>query len=1747
MDAFKLHTQVIDNYRAYLSSFINIADDRIKTEVNISLNKKGFIPDPLVQFNPSFKKDRSLEDLKNENKIHQDTLTTIGSYKLYKHQIEAIENGINGKGFIVTSGTGSGKSLTFLATIFNKLFGYGQDKPSGVKAILVYPMNALINSQEEEIKKYAINYLKSFLPENSISEENKTLDNILFELEQKTNRKFPITFAQYTGQVNDEKRKALVNNPPDIILTNYMMLELIMTRQSEAWLRESMKTNLNYLVFDELHTYRGRQGSDVSMLIRRINSWCENEIVSIGTSATMSSEGSPIQKKEKIAEVASKIFGKSFQTNQIIGEHLITCTNGFTFNKSELINAIERGVDLNANEEEFISHPLTNWIELNIALKNNEGTLERGQPKTIRKITEELEKITNYDIHKIELVLNQLLKWAELLNEKNRKGKSGKSFLPFRFHQFISQTSIVSVTLESRATRQITIQAGRYIKNKEGDEMTLFPVLFSRYSGVDFICVEKNTEHKLLKPRNPSDAFPVLTQKNAKGDHLNEDSFKYGYIVLDEGEDFWYDNPVSIAPLAWLKANEIEFKPFYEWQMPIPIYFDRDGNYSNDEIYPLKGYFISAKLRIDPTAGVIYEDPKTNENTKLMSLGNEGRSTATTIMSYAVVDSLFKQGESYQDQKLLSFTDNRQDASLQAGHFNDFLSSVKLRSAIYKALVKNTDGLDVHVIAERVFNELKLNEKDYAVNAVDDAIFSDPENEKAVKAYILYRILQDLKRGWKYVLPNLEQTGLLQIEYFRLKELCTLNKHFEGLYFFEQLESSAREEIIFNVLNFFRTKFSVAHRFLLNDRAEIEALLKNKLDDKKLWSLEHNEYIDSPFYMVNTVPGRSKQKGIYFASMGPRSGIGKYIKRKMYDLDIEKPSEDDFKVMIESLCNILVRAQLLIMQENLRGENATVNGYLLKTDILKWKKGDEVNVPFDETRFNSYREIDIKPNIFFQNLYKTDFTKYPKEILGREHTGQLNSQKRIEREDDFRKGNISSLFCSPTMELGIDIANLNIVHMRNVPPNPANYAQRSGRAGRSGQTAVVFTYCSSYSAHDQNYFNAQETMVAGTVSPPRIDLLNEELLITHFNAYILMELSIAELKSSVADIIDLSDERNIQIKASVLHNIDVQLEGFKDKWIVGFSDIIQHLIPDLNSMWWFTEHWFNQKINSFKDRFSASFDRWIAMYLAARKMVIQARIVMDDQVIKSDSDEKRDAKRQHAIGLNQISLLKNDSEKTNSNESEFYIFRYLAAEGFLPGYNFTRLPIRTFIGYKHNDQGEYLSRPRGVALKEFGPHNTIYHDGNKYQINRMSVIEVDKFQKEMKISKETGYAFLNDEARVSNVDPITHSELKGDIVENIGSLIEMTESEARPIERISCIEEERNSSGFIIEQYFTYTKGIEHTKQLVIRNGTQELLNLIYDKSTELISLNRKSRRAPTEFFPIDKRNGKWLTEKELEKQDNQDNRQNVMLFVRDTADTLYIQPLENIGVNADQTITLCYALKRGIERLFQVEESEIGVQMMGNKEKPNIMLYESAEGSLGILSQLIEEPLQLKNLFVEAYKSIHYDPETRTETEKGKSLTKATYEDLLSYYNQRHHELLDRHSIADVLALLMDCDASSLQKGKSHDDQYQYLLGLYDKSSGSELPLIKYLHKHKLALPDKAQVFLDNFFISADFVYNTKSGAVLIFCDGAVHDSEAMKESDKHKRTLLREAGFDVIEWHYLESVEDLVNRRKDVFRKIN
>ncbi len=1751
MDAFQLHHQVIDNYRKYIKSFLNIKDKRIKDFVEDAFDKAGFIPEPLIQFNPSFDKGEKLEDLVNEGKIHHELPAIFGDYNLYKHQVEAIKIGIQGRGFVVTSGTGSGKSLIYLATIFNSLLENKGNRKKGVKAILVYPMNALINSQEEEIKKYEVNYLLGKCPVGTIIPAEKvSLDEQIEYLETQTNESFPFSYAKYTGQENTEIRNKIKKEVPDIILTNYMMLELIMTRQSEQWMRESMASNLQFLIFDELHTYRGRQGSDVSLLIRRIKNLAENNIICIGTSATMASVGSKQEKQQAVADVAETIFGDKFDLLQIIGEYLIPCTNPYKTvpNEWELQEAINNGISIDDPEDIFYDHPVAIWLENSIALHHHkDGFIERGMPKKFSEIVSALQNDSASNQEKVAETLKNALLWAEKLNYKAASQSVRKSYLPFRFHQFISQTNTVYVTLDPLSQREISIKSGRYVKDEEsstGDKF-IYPVLFSRYSGHEFICVTKNFENKTLDPRDPSEAPQTLSLSEAKKNEITEKDFAEGYLIIpqDDTDEIWTEENESDLPDSWWKENKSGKKliDFYRFQIPHKIWFNNLGEFSDQPIYEQWGWFISAKLRIDPTAGVIYEDSKTNENTKLMRLGNEGRSTATTIMSYSVIDSLNKQGEELRNQKLLSFTDNRQDASLQAGHFNDFLTTVRLRSGVYFALKEAPNGLKVYDIAQRTCEKLNLKENEYAKEPNDE--WPDEENERALKDFLLIRILYDLKRGWRYVLPNLEQCALLKIEYEKLNLFCQQNQFFENLILFDSLDSKQREEIVIQVLDHFRTSYAINHPNLLENRREKEDFINLKLDNNKLWSLDKNERIETSAWLVSQNPGKTFR--IYTSSMGSRSNLGKYFKRVFKENNLEPLKSDDYVDFMKDLCQVLQKGNFL-KAEQIKGNKGTVTGYQLRSDKIIWKPGDGETIDLDKVRMSAYKNLDLKPNYFFRDLYSLDFTAYKKQIIGREHTGQMGTQDRIDREQGFRSGEISALFCSPTMELGIDIADLNIVHMRNVPPNPANYAQRSGRAGRSGQTALVFTYCSAWSPHDRNYFESAEKMVSGVVVPPRIDLRNEELIRSHFNAYILMELGLQKLNVSVSDLIDTSKSPELPLLPEIVSYLEDQQEKFKDEWMKGFRKIIAGIEPQLNETHWYNLSWLERQASTLLLRFDEAFGRWRTLYRNAKSMIERARAVMDDPTIKNDSDEGREAKRQHNTGLEQISLLKNEKQQHFGNNSEFYVFRYLASEAFLPGYNFTRLPVRVFVGYKHQDQGEYISRSRFVALKEFGPQNLIYHNGSKYAITRMMLMEAEARTRPIKISKQTGYAFLDDASKTANNDPITHAELKGEKnVEVINRLLEISESEGSPRERISCEEEERTSQGFDIDQYFSYPNGMESTRNSVIKTGNTPLLNVIFGPSTELIQLNRKWKRSKeSNGFNIDNRSGRWLRQSDLEKEDIKDHAREVMLFARNTADSLYLQPVKELGIGAEQTITLSYALKRAIEKLFQTEESEIGVWVMGNKEAPNIMIYEASEGSLGILSQLIENPAKFKQLFVEAYKVLHFDPETKQDTRP--DLPKANYEDILSYYNQTHHDVLDRFSVKETLEKLMDCTIETTGSIGDRENQYKYLLEKSDKNSSTELSLLKFLYKNGHALPDMAQVNMKDYYISIDYIYKTVNGPVLIFCDGNVHDEAEQKQQDAHKRQVLRDAGFDVIEWHYTETKEDLVQRRKDIFRKI-
>src|SRR6266851_9103681 len=279
MNIFDFRDQLIGDYASYIKSFIQIRDPQISSFVQQKLQEGVLWPEPLIQLNPLFAHGESIDELVAQGMLHRECARIFRKDKsehddrgrplrLHKHQSDAIHVARSGASYILTTGTGSGKSLAYIIPIVDYVLRNGSGR--GMRAIVVYPMNALANSQMKELEKF----LQLGYP----------------------NKKGPVTFARYTGQESDEERQRIIANPPDILLTNYVMLELILTRSNERRLLASQM--LQFLVLDELHTYRGRQGADVALLVRRVRdrlasrtAGSAGELQCVGTSATLAGAG----------------------------------------------------------------------------------------------------------------------------------------------------------------------------------------------------------------------------------------------------------------------------------------------------------------------------------------------------------------------------------------------------------------------------------------------------------------------------------------------------------------------------------------------------------------------------------------------------------------------------------------------------------------------------------------------------------------------------------------------------------------------------------------------------------------------------------------------------------------------------------------------------------------------------------------------------------------------------------------------------------------------------------------------------------------------------------------------------------------------------------------------------------------------------------------------------------------------------------------------------------------------------------------------------------------------------------------------------------------------------------------------------------------------------------------------------------------------------------------------------------------
>jgi len=990
------------------------------------------------------------------------------------------------------------------------------------------------------------------------------------------------------------------------------------------------------------------------------------------------------------------------------------------------------------------------------------------------------------------------------------------------------------------------------------------------------------------------------------------------------------------------------------------------------------------------------------------------------VLSYSVLTQLEEHGFKPKDQKLLSFTDNRQDAALQSGHFNDSLKVVQLRSAICQALIKHKER-DFTNLDQAIFEALDLSPEEYAANPATKFPGAIKDNENALKNYLMYRALYDLRRGWRVVLPNLEQCALLSIGYKHLNKNCASDESWQGVPFLEGLSNKERTEIVSEILEFFRKSYAMSSEEYLTQNAINEKYKEIKERLKPPWKFDENEKIANPVRMAYEPLKRGPR--IFWKSIGPTSALGKYLKDEANRKGIVFNNKA-YRDFIKLLLKLLTEAGWLKETTGKNRDNQETYLYQLRIDQIIWKIGDGKTIKPDYVKIRSYKGYEQKPNTFYQKLYQTDF-RSRKKLIGKEHTGQIGNEDRIEREEKFKTGEYSALFCSPTMELGIDIADLNVVHMRNVPPNPANYAQRSGRAGRSGQAALIFTSCSVYSPHDSHYFKHATDLVSGIVAPPKIDLTNQELLEAHLNAIYLAKVKLSELNQHLIDLLDKDDKENLPLLSEVEEQLNL---GRQSKIEIKF--IFEKVVNDLKSMKsaslsWLNDEWIDRAINRAPKSFDRSLDRWRRLYIAAQKQLNEAHKIADSGLYTSSSEQMKEAKRNWAQAIRQRELLENRT--SYSSLSEFYPYRYLASEGFLPGYNFTRLPMRTYIPV--GDSGEYISRPRFIALREFGPRNIIYHKGSKYQIEQLLSQESESHLKSAKVSTKSGYILMEDE--------------------------------------------------------YDYEICIRTAK---IKNDDEEFLYVRFLPCARLVQINNKWRDSKEKGFLMGLNTGAWKKKTFDHNAESAEPVRRIKLVTYDTADALYIEPIKSLALTPAGVITLQYALKRAVENVFQIEPREIGAELMGDESQPNIFLYEASEGSLGVLSQFIEDKDVFRNVISEAISICRFDDENYND--------EASYDDLLNYYNQRYHDVINRFEIKDALEKLKVCDVEIITSKifGDYEEQYQQLLKGIDPNSSTELKFLNYLHDNGLKLPDATQKVVEGIYCQPDFFYEPD---VWVFCDG--------------------------------------------------
>ena len=437
--------------------------------------------------------------------------------------------------------------------------------------------------------------------------------------------------------------------------------------------------------------------------------------------------------------------------------------------------------------------------------------------------------------------------------------------------------------------------------------------------------------------------------------------------------------------------------------------------------------------------------------------------------------------------------------------------------------------------------------------------------------------------------------------------------------------------------------------------------------------------------------------------------------------------------------------------------------------------------------------------------------------------------------------------------------------------------------------------------------------------------------------------------------------RSAQAMRRILDSIDAELTPTAAPWVVDrqvFVDGIAERAPS---------------------RFSDSFGRWRQLYEGARAQLREAN--RRSEMVGLPAAERREAKALQAQANEQIALLERGSA---TGGTDFSTYRYLATEGFLPGYNFPRLPLYAYVPAVSGGgpKAAYLQRARFIAIAEFGPRSLIYHEGRAYRVYKAKLPQGIRPDEGGRLVTDVVYVCDECGAAHQREEPerchVCRSPMGG--IHPIRNVLRIDNVETAPAERITANDEDRQRQGFDIQTVFAWPRrdGVIDVTTAVASDDAGPILSLAYGQGATISRLNKGLRRRKEKSifgFVIDPATGRWIGSKnEGDDEDpSKPGQQRVVPIVQDNKNALLLR-LPEPPLSQTALATLQHALARGLEVIFQLEEGEVSTEPVPSRDRRRaILFFEATEGGAGVLGRLTSDPSALSRVARKALELMHF------------------------------------------------------------------------------------------------------------------------------------------------------------------------------